>query len=123
LRDRTKKKRKEKNGYKSTAAPPAPESTSAPAPYRHSFGRELPDFSSRQELHPRLVALFHRKQLRDLHVSASACFPARHLSHRLPECFLLVSPPAAMAEEVLPRLGRCPFTPPAFIVLSVAEPF
>jgi hypothetical protein len=50
-----------------------------------------------------LIALFHRKQLRDLHVSASARFPARHLSHRFPECFLLASPPAAMAEEVLPR--------------------
>jgi hypothetical protein len=84
-------KRKEKNGYKPTAAAPAPESASAPAPYRHSFGRELPDFSSRQEVHHRLIALFHGKQLRDLHVSASARFPACHLSHRFPECFLLVS--------------------------------
>jgi len=110
-----------------TAAAPrmlsAPESTFAPAPYLHSFGRELPDFSRRQEVHHRLIAFFHGKQLRDLHVSASARFPACHLSHRFPECFLLVSPPAAMAEEVLPRLGHCPCTPPAFIVLSVAEPF
>jgi hypothetical protein len=70
-----------------------------------------------------LIALFHGKQLRDLHVSASARFPARHLSHRLPERFLLVSPLAAMAEDVLPRLDRCPFPPPAFIILSVTEPF
>ena len=102
---------------------PAPVSASAPAPYLQSFGRELPDFSSRQEVHHRLITLFHGKQLWDLHVSASACIPARHLSHRFPEGFLLVSPPAAMAEEVLPRLGRCPCTPLAFIVLSVAEPF
>jgi hypothetical protein len=67
---------------------PAPESTSAPAPYLHSFGWELPDFSSRQEVHHRLIAFFHGKQLRDLHVSASARFPARRLSHRFPECFL-----------------------------------
>jgi hypothetical protein len=39
--------------------PPAPESASAPAPYRHSFGRELPDFSSRQEVHHHLIAFFH----------------------------------------------------------------
>ena len=49
-----------------------------------SSGWELPDFSSRQEVHHRLVALFHGKQLRDLHVSASARFPARRFSHRLP---------------------------------------
>jgi hypothetical protein len=41
-------------------------------------------------------------------MSASACFP---------EHFLLVSPPAAVAEEVLRRLGRCPFTPPAFVTV------
>jgi hypothetical protein len=68
-----------------------------------------------------LIVLFHEKQFRDLHVSASACFPACHLSHRFPEHFLLVSPLAAVAEDVLPRLEQCPFTPPAFIVLSVAE--
>jgi len=56
-------------------------------------------------------------------MSASARFPARHLSHRFPKRFLLVSPPAAVAEEVLPRPGRCFFTPPALVVLSVAEPF
>jgi len=56
-------------------------------------------------------------------VSASARIPARRHSHRLPEYFLLLSPPTSMAEEVLPHLGRCPSTPPALIVLSVAEPF
>jgi len=70
-----------------------------------------------------LIALFHGKQLRDLHVSASACFPALGLSHRFPERALLVSPPAAVAEEVLPLLGHCPFTPPALVVLSVTELF
>jgi len=72
--------------------------------------------------HHRLIALFHGKQLRDLHVSASARFPAHHLTHCLPECFLLVSPPAAMVDEVLSCLDRCPFTSPAFIIVSVAEP-
>ena len=33
------------------------------------------------------------------------------------------SPPDAVAEEVLPRLGHCPSTPPACVVISVAEPF
>jgi len=103
--------------------PPTPESASAPASYRHSFGRELPDFSSHQEVHHRFIAQFHGKQLRDLHVSASARFPACHLSHRHQEYFLPVSTLAAMAEEVLPSLGRRPFTPPAFNVLSVAVPF
>jgi len=103
--------------------PPAPESASAPAPYRHSFGPELPDVSSHQEIHHRLIAHFHGKQLRDLHVSASARFPARHLPHLFPEYFLLVFPPAAVAEEVLPRLGHYPLAPPASVVLSVTESF
>jgi len=102
---------------------PAPESTSVAAPYLHSFGRELPDLSSRQEVHHHLIAFIHGKQLRDLHVSVSTHFPAHHLPYRFPEYFLLVSPPAAMAEEVLPCLGCYPYTPPAFVVLSVAEPF
>jgi len=58
---------------------PAPESASVPAPSLHSFWRELPDFSSRQEVHHRLITLVSAKQLRDLQVSASARFPARHL--------------------------------------------
>ena len=32
-------------------------------------------------------------------------------------------PPAAVAEEVLPRLGHSPSTPPAHVVISMAEPF
>jgi len=56
-------------------------------------------------------------------VSASACFPSRGLSPRLPELCLLCFPPAAVAEEVLPRLGHCPSTPPAFVGISVAEAF
>jgi len=128
LRDRPKgkeekEKRKKRTDINPLPPPPAPESASAPAPYCHSFEREFPDFSSRQEVHHLLVAFFHGKQLGNLHMSASACFPACHLSHCFLEHFLLVSPPAVVAEEVLPRLGHCPFTPPAFVVISVAESF
>jgi hypothetical protein len=90
-----------------------------------SSGRELPDFSNRPEVHHRLVPLFHGKQLRDLHVSASARFSARRFSHRLPWSLLLVSPPGAVAEEVFPRLGRAAYAaaPPGFVVRSLAELF
>ena len=47
------------------------------------FGRELPDISGRQEVHHRLVALLHGEQLRNLHVSASACSPPSRFSHLL----------------------------------------
>jgi hypothetical protein len=90
-----------------------------------SSGWELPDFSSRQEVHHRLVALFHGKQLRDLQVSASARFAARRFSHHVPECLLLVSTPAAVAEDMFPRVG-CPASAAAsaaFVLLSVAELF
>jgi len=54
-------------------------------------------------------------------------FPAGHHSHRPAECFMLVSPPAALAEEVFPRLGCSPGSTAAtlteFVVLSIAEPF
>ena len=56
-------------------------------------------------------------------MSASARVPARRLPHRLPQFFLMISPPAAVAEEVLPGQGHCPSTPPALVVISVAEPF
>ena len=56
-------------------------------------------------------------------MSASVRVPSRGLSHWLPELCLLGFPPAAVAEEVLQRLGHCPSTPPAFVVISVAEPF
>jgi hypothetical protein len=90
-----------------------------------SLGRELPNISSRQEVHHRFIALLHGKQLRDLHVSASARFPARCLPHRFPERLLLVFPSTAVAEEVFPYLDRSTSTaaPPAFVVVSVPEPF
>jgi len=104
--------------------PPAPKSSTMLAPYRQSFRRELPDVSSRHEVHHRLVALFYGNQLRHLHVSASARFPAHPHSHCLSWCVLLVSTPAAVAEEVFPHLGRRPASaaaPPAFVVLSVLK--
>jgi hypothetical protein len=73
-----------------------------------------------------LITFVSGKQLRDLHVSASARFPARCLSHRFPQCFLLLSPSAAVAEEVFPHVGRRPAStaaPPAFVVLTMAELF
>ena len=72
------------------------------------FGWELPDISSRQEVHHCFIALLHGEQLRDLHVSASACSPSSRFSHLFPEQFLLVFPSAAVAEEMFPRLGRRP---------------
>jgi len=53
---------------------------------------------------------------------ASARFQARCLPHHLPQFFLVISPPAAVEEEVLPRLEHCPSTPPALVVISVAKP-
>jgi hypothetical protein len=67
---------------------------------------ELYDVSGRQEVHYRLIALFHGEQLRDLHVSASARSPPRCFPHLFPERSLLVFPSAAVAEEVFPCLGR-----------------
>jgi len=91
-----------------------------------TFGRELPDIGGSQEVHHCLIALLHGEQLRDLHVSASARSPSRCFPHLFPERFLLVSPPAAVAEEMLPRLGNRPTSaaaPPAFVVVSVSELF
>jgi len=90
------------------------------------FGRELPDIGSNQEVHHHLITLLHGEQLRDLHVSASARSPSSCFSHLFPGRLLLVSPSAAVAKEMLPRLGYRPAStgaPPAFIVVSVAEPF
>jgi hypothetical protein len=89
------------------------------------FGRKLPDISGRQEVHHRFVSFLHGEQLRDLHVSASAHFPSRRFSHLFPDRFLLVFPSAAVAEEMFPRLGRpaSATAPPAFVVVSVSEPF
>jgi len=91
-----------------------------------TFGRELPDIGSYQEVHHRLIALLHGEQLRDLHVSASARSPSRCFPHFFPERLLLVFPSAALAEEMLPRLGYCPASaaaPPSFVVVSVSDPF
>ena len=59
-------------------------------------------------------------------MSASARSPSRGFSHLFPERLLLVIPSAAVAEEMFPRLGRRPASaaaPPAFVVVSVSEPF
>ena len=91
-----------------------------------TVGRELPDIGGSQEVHHRLIAHLHGEQLRDLHVSASARSPSRCYPHLFPERDLLVSPPAAVAEEMLPRLGYSPTSPaapPAFVVVSLSEPF
>ena len=55
-------------------------------------------------------------------MSAPARIPARLLPHGLPQFILVISPQAAVVEEVLPRLGHCPATPPALVVIWVAEP-
>jgi len=103
------------------APPPSPQALS-PLHTAPSFGQKFPDLSGRQKVHHHLVAHLYGKKLRDLHLPASARFSACCLSHCLPECLLLVFPSAAVAEEVLPHLGHSPSTPPAFIVISVAEP-
>jgi hypothetical protein len=71
-----------------------------------------------------LFAFLYGEQLRDFHMSASPSSPSRCLPHRLPERSLLVSPLAAVVEEMLPRLGygRASATaPPALVVFSVSE--
>jgi hypothetical protein len=91
-----------------------------------TFGRELPDISSYQEVHHRFIALLHREQLRDLHMSASARSPSCCFPHLFPERFLLVFPSAVVAEEMFLHLSRHPAsaaTPPVFVVVSVSEPF
>jgi hypothetical protein len=114
--DEEKEKETEK---RETAIPAIPALCST----HHSLGWELRDISSCQEVHHRSIALLRGKQLSDLHVSASARSPFRCLPHRCPEYFLLVFPPAAVAEEVLLRLGHPPFTQPAFVFLSATELF
>lgn len=88
------------------------------------FLLELPDFNGCQEVHHHSVAQFYRKQLENLQLSACAHIPACCLSHRLPECILLGSPLAAVADEVLLHLGRsCASTAaqPAFVVHPMAQ--
>jgi len=113
---------KKRKGNSPLPSLPPPESASASAPYCYWFRQRLPDFSSHQEAHCHLLVPSHGKHLSVLYVSASACFPASRLSHCLPECFVPVSPQAAMTEEVLRSLGHRLSTPPAVIVLLVAKP-
>jgi len=85
-----------------------------------TFGREVPDLGRYQEVHHCLIALLHGEQLRDLHASASARSPSRCCPHPFPQRFLLVSPSAAVEEEMLPRLGYSPTSaaaPPSFVVI------
>jgi len=94
----------------------------------HPLERKLSDLRGRQEVHHRLIAIFHGEQLRDLHVSASARSPSRCFPHLFLERFLLVLASAAVAEEVFPRqgLGCLPASaaaPPAFVAVSVSEWF
>jgi hypothetical protein len=91
-----------------------------------TFGRELPDIGSYQELHHRLIAHLLGEQLRDLHVSASTRSPSRCFPHFFPEHLLLVFPSAAVAEEMLPSLGYRPTSAaalPTLIVVTVSELF
>jgi len=59
-------------------------------------------------------------------MSASACSPPSRFSHLIPEHLLLVFPSATVVEEMFPRLGCHPAStaaPPAFVVVSVSQPF
>lgn len=66
-----------------------------------TFEWELPNIGSYQEVHNRLIAFLHGQQLKHLHFSASARSPSPCLSHHFPECFLQISPLAAVEEEML----------------------
>jgi hypothetical protein len=54
---------------------------------------------------------------------ASASIPARCLSHHLLELPLLVFPPAALMEVMLPCLAHHSPAPPALVILSVSKSF
>jgi hypothetical protein len=56
-------------------------------------------------------------------MSASASFPVRRRPYHLPGFSLVTFPPAAVAEDVFARLGHCLSTPPALVIISVAESF
>ena len=88
------------------------------------FGWELPDIRSRQEFHHHFIALLHGEQLRDLYVLAPARSPSRCFPHIFPERLLLVSPWAAVAEEMLPHQGyraASATAPSAFVVFTVSN--
>jgi len=89
-----------------------------------TFGRELPDIGSYQEVHHRLIARLNGAQLRELHMSASGHSPSHCFTHLFQERLLLVSPSAAVAEEKLPRVRHRPSSaaaPAASVVVSVSK--
>jgi len=59
-------------------------------------------------------------------ITALSHFSISLLSHLFPDRVLLVSESAAVAEEMLPRLGyrpACTAAPQASVVVSMSEPF
>jgi hypothetical protein len=90
-------------------------------PVTIAFWQDAPDFSHHEEVHHNLIALLNRIVLSHLHRLASGCFPVFHRSHGFSERFVWVSSLPAVAEEVLPQLGHCRFTPPAFAMFPVAK--
>jgi len=91
-----------------------------------TFGWELPDIGTIQDVGHRFIAFLHGKKLSDLHVSASARSPSRSFPCLIPERRLLVSLSATVVEEMLPRLGyhvASATTAPAFVVVSMSESF
>jgi hypothetical protein len=74
--ERKKERKKEWSNSAASNAAPKPQALSPLHPTT-SIGWELPDLSGRQDVHHRLVALFYGKELRDLHVPASARSLAR----------------------------------------------
>jgi len=106
----TKKERERYNPVPANAAP-EPQALSPLHTAPSSFGRELPKLSGRQEVHHRLVAFFYGKKLRDLHVSASARFPARRLVSEVisstPLTMRVFTFPDSYKDHVLihPRIG------------------
>jgi len=83
------KERKEEGYDPIIAAPSAPELRARswalspePAPYRHfiSFGRELPDFSGRQEIPSRLHAMVHTT-ISHISICSLYYFPHFHYPH------------------------------------------
>jgi hypothetical protein len=118
----TRKKERKNSIIPLPPAPPPSLQALCPLHTAPSFGGKFPDLSGCQNVHHRLVALLYGEKLRNLHMPASAHFPACCLSHCFPECLLLVCPSAAVVEEVIPRMGHSPSIPPAFVVISMTEP-
>jgi len=79
----------------------------------HLLSRERLHVRGRQEVHHHLVTYVHGKQLGYLHMPTCARLPARRQLYFFPELLLVIFPQAAVAEEMLPRLGRRTSAPPA----------